>query len=148
MHKTDNVTGNQEINPDTINRMNICIPLKEDNGLESAISGHFGRAPFHYIVNTQTGEAELLAKSEGEHGQCVPAHTFIERKVDVVLCMGMGRGAAMSFSSAGIPVMQTTAATLKEAWAQFEAKKLVQMSEDDLCAGHGHDHSHGHEAAT
>lgn len=120
--------------------MIICIPSKEDKGLESSVSEHFGRAPFHYLVNTETREAELLAKPDGDHGQCLPARALIERKVQSVLCVGIGRGAAMNFASAGIPVMQTSAATLKEALTEFEAQQLLPINDDDLCAGHSHDH--------
>lgn len=123
--------------------MKICIPSMEDQGLKSAVSQHFGRAPFHYVVDTATREIELMAKPEGEHGACVPAHALMELGVETVLCVGIGRGAAMNFASSGIPVMRTNAATIEAAVAAFEGEQLSQIAESDLCAGHGagdHDH--------
>ncbi len=32
--------------------MKVCIPTSDDLGLKSAISGHFGGAPFFLIVDT------------------------------------------------------------------------------------------------
>jgi predicted Fe-Mo cluster-binding NifX family protein len=121
--------------------MKICIPSTQDEGLKSMVSEHFGRAPFHYIVNTKTQTAEILAKPEGEHGQCVPVQALIANKVETVLCKGIGRGAATQFSQYGIPVMRTAAATIAEAIAAFEAKQLDHVHESELCEGDG---SHNH----
>jgi len=117
----------------------------EDRGLESTVSQHFGRAPYHYIVDTETRQADLLAKPEGDHGACVPARTLMKRKVETVLCVGIGRGAAMNFANAGIPVMRTSATTVAAAVEAFEGEQLEQIEEADFCAGHGHgDHDHCH----
>ena len=32
--------------------MNLCIPITEDQGLQSPVSGHFGSAPYFMIVDT------------------------------------------------------------------------------------------------
>jgi predicted Fe-Mo cluster-binding NifX family protein len=122
--------------------MKICIPSTQDEGLKSAVSEHFGRAPFHYIVNTETQAAEILAKPEGAHGQCVPVQALIANQVETVLCKGIGRGAAAQFSQSGIPVLRTSSATIAEAITAFQAKQLVPVNDSELCEGDGsHDHA-------
>jgi predicted Fe-Mo cluster-binding NifX family protein len=118
--------------------MIICIPSTEKKGPASAVSEHFGRAPFHYIINTETGGLVLQTKPEGEHGQCVPVQTLLRHQVEMVLCNGIGRGAVMNFKAAGIPVMRTSAATVAEAVQDVKLRKLTAVREEDYCSGHDH----------
>ena len=37
--------------------MKICIPVNENNGVDSSVSAHFGSAPFFMIVDSDTGSA-------------------------------------------------------------------------------------------
>jgi len=119
--------------------MIICIPTIEDKGLESGTSQHFGRAPYHYIVNTKTHLKTILAKPEGEHGHCVPVQALIGKGVEVVFCKGIGRGAVNNFSQAGITVLKMTANTLRDALIEYAGQGLDPVTEADLCEGH-HDH--------
>ncbi len=125
--------------------MIICIPSLENKGLKSLVSEHFGRAPFHCIVNSTTGSTEVLAKPEGEPGHCVPFSALRQYNVEVVLCKGIGRGAVMNFTNAGIPVMRTSATTIEAAIQEFKNEKLAPVGENDLCEGHDHDHDHDHD---
>jgi len=122
----------------------MCLPSTEQNGLASAISEHFGRAPFHYIVDTETEAVQLLPKPEGEHGHCVPVQALIAAGVKSVVCKGIGRGAVMNFTNAGIPVLNTQAQTIQDAVQAFKGHSLAPVDDDNLCAGHDHDHDHCH----
>ncbi|MFP4494231.1 MAG: NifB/NifX family molybdenum-iron cluster-binding protein, partial [Puniceicoccaceae bacterium] len=106
------------------------------------MSRHFGRAPFHHVIDTENRSAGILKKPEGGRGHCVPFQTLAGYKVQTVLCKGIGRGAAMNFASAGIPVMKTSAETIDEALRQLESGELTHLAEDDLCASHDHGHDH------
>lgn len=140
----------------------ICLPVIRDEGLDSKMSKHFGRAPYHLLVNTQTGETELLMKlptgkdstqcdGEGQgvgeglgassghgHGKCQPVQPLLERRVGAVLCQGFGRGAYEKMKRHGISVWLTKANTAKEALQEWREGKLLPMLETQLCSGGHH----------
>lgn len=43
--------------------MRLLIPTTDANGAEARISGHFGRAPYYTVADTETGAAVSVAKS-------------------------------------------------------------------------------------
>ena len=69
--------------------MKICIPVVENNGLESAISSHFGRAPVFAMVNDDSDEVNFV-QNNGQHhgGSLTPAELIGQAGADVVLCSG------------------------------------------------------------
>lgn len=96
-------------------------------------SDHLGRAPFHCIADTETSRAEFPAKPEGKHGQRAFVRALLERKVETILCKGIGYSAAMTFVEAGIPVMRALAGTVADALDAFKPHELTHLSEADLC---------------
>ena len=144
----------------------ICLPVIQDEGLDSKLSKHFGRAPYHLLIDTKTGETELLIKlltgqgrrqchGEGQglgtpigdghghghgrdHGKCQPVEPLLERKVGAVLCRGFGRGAYEKMKRNGISVWITKADTAGEALKDWREGKLLPVLEDQLCSGKHH----------
>jgi predicted Fe-Mo cluster-binding NifX family protein len=57
--------------------MKICIPTHGDEGLEAAVAGHWGRAPFFTLVDAavealRRGAVRILGVGEscsGHHGE-------------------------------------------------------------------------------
>ena len=146
----------------------ICLPVIRDEGLDSKLSEHFGRAPYHILVDTKTGETELLIKlltGQGRtqwqcHGEgqglgtgggvdfeppvkcgdrkCQPVEPLLERKVSAVLCQGFGRGAYEKMKRHGISVWITKADTAGEALQDWRDGKLLPVLESQLCSGNHH----------
>ncbi len=140
----------------------ICLPVIRNEGLDSKMSKHFGRAPYHLLVDTKTGETELLIKlltSQGRsqcggagqgageglgpakghgHGKCQPVEPLLDRKVGAVLCQGFGRGAYEKMKRHGISVWITHAGTAREALQDWRDGKLLPMLENQLCSGKHH----------
>ena len=54
--------------------MTICLPTVSDAGLTARLSPHFGRAPFFTLVETETGNVEVVPNTHQhhEHGHCNP----------------------------------------------------------------------------
>jgi predicted Fe-Mo cluster-binding NifX family protein len=116
--------------------MHICLPVLDNNGLESAVSPHFGQAPAHLIV-TDAGEVIHYAEKSGcDHGSCTPVDVLARFDVQAVVCMGLGRGAFFRLHDLGVEVFQTEAATVAEALDAYRARELAPMGEDGLCHGH------------
>lgn len=124
--------------------MKICIPSVNNHGADAVISRHFGRSPFFIIIDSETSEAIVMKKPEGNHGQCVPFDALMEHEIEAAICQGLGRGAASKFSGANIPVYITSARRVGDAVTDFREKRLRRVNEADLCAGHGAHHDHRH----
>jgi len=142
----------------------ICLPVIRDEGLDSKLSKHFGRAPYHLLIDTKTGETELLIKlltgqgqchGEGQgvgegggfelgstignsHVKCQPVEPLLERKVSAVLCQGFGRGAYEKMKRHGISVWITKTETAGEALQAWREGKLLPVLENQLCNGNHH----------
>jgi predicted Fe-Mo cluster-binding NifX family protein len=130
--------------------MRLLIPTADPHGLEAHLSGHFGRAPFYAVADTETGTVQTVANpSVGHgHGECVPAGgAFGPGGFDAVVCQGIGQGAIARLAAAGIPVFVHEGPDVAAAMAAFQAHQLQAATRDDgcggseSCGGHGHQHS-------
>jgi len=126
--------------------MRICLPTTDDRGLAARLSPHFGSAPCFTLLDTATGEVEVLGNDHAvhEHGHCNPAQGLEGRGLDAVVCRGLGRRALQRLQASGMHVLVTDAFTVADALAELEAGVFRLMQEEDACAGHGHDHGHEH----
>jgi predicted Fe-Mo cluster-binding NifX family protein len=127
--------------------MNICLPVTEDRGLQSPVSGHFGSAPIFLIVNAEDGTSRAIANRNlhHEHGGCRPLATLAGENLAGLLVAGIGRGALAQLHAAGIRVYLADRPTVAEALDSWKAGTLRELGAADACAqGHGaHGRGHG-----
>lgn len=97
--------------------MKICIPVTEQNGLESPLAPNFGSAPWLLIVDTDTRELDAIDTSGG-------ACRSKPIEIDMVVCRGLGPAMFQRLLLQGIRVFGTDAATVNET--------LVALAEDRL----------------
>ena len=120
--------------------MRLLIPTADTNGPRSIMSGHFGRAPFYAVADTETGAVLSVANpavSHG-HGECGPAtDVFGEGGFDVVVCQGIGAGAIARLAAAGIPVFKHDGPDVASAVAAFRSQRVRIAGRDDGCDGPG-----------
>ncbi len=121
--------------------MRICIPVKDDQGLNSIVHGHFGSAPGFVVYDTDTTELESVINQNVKHesGACNPLMSFENVKLDFVVAGGIGGGALSKLNQAGIRVFQATAKTIKENLHVLSTKGLAEFTTQQACQGHGHD---------
>jgi predicted Fe-Mo cluster-binding NifX family protein len=130
--------------------MRLLIPTTDANGAAAQLSGHFGRAPYYTVADTETGAAVSVPNpsvSHG-HGECVPASEALgPGAYDAVVCQGIGGGAIARLSQAGIPVFVAEGPDVAAAVAAFRARTLRVAGDRDgcgggqgSCGGHGHEH--------
>lgn len=126
--------------------MNLCIPIESDQGEDSPVCAHFGSAPVFLFIDTESGamRAKQNANEQHEHGQCRPLDAIAGERVDAMIVGGIGRGAFMGLSRAGIQVFSSKHQTVKEALKALEAGELAPVDPAALCAGHGHGTGDGH----
>jgi predicted Fe-Mo cluster-binding NifX family protein len=124
--------------------MQICIPVIEDRGLDSRVSGHFGSAPAFMIVDTESLVCRAIGNNNQHHahGMCQPLAALAGETVDGIVVGGIGMGALMKLQAAGITVFRAEHPTVAQAISAYKEGRLQPVSQDGACAGHHGHHQH------
>ena len=119
--------------------MRICIPTETDAGKEARVYGHFGSAPYFTIYDTEKDVCETVDNSNQHHahGTCHPMDTFGSKRIDAVVCAGMGVRAIQKLKEAGIQVYKASGATVEEIIEKYQANELEEITLKDACNRHG-----------
>ena len=122
--------------------MKVCIPTEGQEGLKAKVYGHFGSAPFFTVVDTETLALETIsnANEHHEHGACNPVGSISGKGVKAVICGGMGAGAVQKLTRAGIDVFVAESGTVGAVVAEFKESRLIKISAQGSCGGHGCGH--------
>jgi predicted Fe-Mo cluster-binding NifX family protein len=136
--------------------MKLCIPTRGDEGRLARVSGHFGRAPWFTVLDTETGETISFENAPGEDGRCFSIDSMLVHGVGAVACHHLGHGAMRRLQERGVQVLQTQAVTVAGVLEEMRAVAPIEMDAAKTCSGHeggrnrhgdgcGHGHGHGHE---
>ena len=127
--------------------MRICVPTATDEGLDAKVYGHFGSAPFFTVLDTERDVVEIVPNGDQhhEHGKCNPVAALMGIVLDAVLVRGIGRGALLRLTQAGIPVYVAEGDTIRDVGIRFRSGDVSLVDFDAACNGHPqHDHGHHH----
>jgi predicted Fe-Mo cluster-binding NifX family protein len=118
--------------------MKICFAVAKDDGMESAVYGHFGSAPLFVMVDTDSGNVGTVGNSNmvHAHGACNPIMALGGNNVDAVVVGGIGAGALNKLNSEGIQVFAAMAETVGQNVDLFKKNKLPVLTLRNTCAGH------------
>jgi len=124
--------------------MKLGFPVEINQGLESAVYGHFGSAPAFVVVDTDSQETIILENGnrQHQHGSCNPTMALRGQQIDAVIVGGIGPGALMKLNAMGIRVFGAGASTVQENIALWKANNLPELSMDDSCHAHQGECSH------
>jgi len=115
----------------------VCVPTMGNRGLNEQIGEHFGRVPTYTIVNTDTGEAEVLPNTSMHMGGVGYAPEIMAKAgVDVMVCSGLGQRAIGMFEEAGIMVYVGAQGTVKDAVQLWKEGKLQPATDETACRKH------------
>ena len=119
--------------------MKICIPTETKEGKQALVHGHFGSAPFFTIYELDNDSLEVIENTNAhhEHGMCQPLSVLAGVKLAGVVCRGMGAGAVMKLTSAGIVAYKTDARTVGDVVNDYREGRLSRLTVEGACAGHG-----------
>jgi len=130
----------------------IAIPSDTTDGLEAAISEHFGHcAAFTLVAVTDgtIGDVSILQNTGHQEGGCMaPVNLLKDNGVDVLIAGGMGMRPLSGFQQVGIDVHHKEDATsVQEAVTLFLKGGCRAFGEAQTCGGGeggcgGHDHDH------
>ncbi len=120
--------------------MKLCFPVEHDQGLDSAVYGHFGSAPLFLIVDAVTGESSQVDNSDKVHvhGACNPAQAVSGLEIDGIVVGGIGRGALLSLNRAGFRVFQAQGVSVRDNLAVLQGEGLQEFAPGSVCGGHSH----------
>ena len=126
--------------------MKICFPVECNEGLSSAVFGHFGSAPGFLVVDSSNDECTIINNADRvhQHGACNPVAGLGGHEVDAIVVGGIGGGALYKLNAAGMRVFQAQPGTVAENMALFKANELPEYLPGHTCGGHGHSHGCSH----
>lgn len=119
--------------------MKFAIPVSEQNGMASAVFGHFGSAPFYAVYDEATASLSFIDNGNRvhEHGTCRPTGELKEKGVEAVVCGGMGARAIGNLNDLGIKVyFCADAASVSGILAMVQNEELREMRLENACNGH------------
>jgi len=113
----------------------IFIPLLDNKGMKSEISGHFGHAPFFAIYDTKTKKMEI---KENNLNHTDPNKSPVDQIVELanptsVFALGIGARAIQLFNEKGITIKTGDYSTVQEVIDNI--KSLKSQAKD---CGHKH----------
>jgi predicted Fe-Mo cluster-binding NifX family protein len=118
--------------------MKVCIPVKENRGLESIPFNHFGSAPFFLICDIDTNQIKIIENEDlhHAHGMCQPLKALGGEAVDAILVGGIGAGALMKLNNQGIKVYRVEDQTAAENINMLKQNTLKEFSANNSCNHH------------
>lgn len=130
--------------------MKIAFPVKENKGLSSIISNHFGAAENFLIVDLKTQKLELMEnqKLSSDTHKCKTGVLGKDPQIDAVITNCMGDGSLRNLTSSNIKVFQAQKETIAENLELLKKEELKLFHILDLChdkknkkeGGCGHHH--------
>ena len=119
--------------------MKICIPTGTKEGKQAEVYGHFGSAPYFTIYDTEKGSVEIIdnANEHHAHGMCQPMNALIGKKIDAVVCGGMGGRAVQKLNESGVKAYRAVPGKVADIAAQFVNGKLEEITLANACGRHG-----------
>ena len=119
--------------------MKVGFAVQVNEGLESAVYGHFGSAPAFVIVDTDLKQISAVDNTNAHHvhGACNPIMALGGNSVDAMVVGGIGPGAIMKLNAMGVKVFRAGAATVNENISLLGENRLLEFSMNNSCKEHG-----------
>ena len=121
----------------------IGIPIESENGLESKVSSHFGKAPYYLLFNEPQNTFKII-KNTSNHfgGKEHPPVVLKNAGVHTVIVGNIGDHAKGILDKFNIQVYAGAKNSVKETLDLYHNDKL-HLASDDECKEHdSHTHSH------
>lgn len=122
----------------------IAIPVDENNGMNSPIANHFGKAKFYALYETKNKGIKIIPNTSKHMGGLEEPPVFIRNQgAEEVIVSGIGSHALELFQKFRIKTYAGAQGTVKVTVDLYDLKKLsIATPENTLLAG---EHHHHHE---
>lgn len=122
--------------------MRIAVSADDKQGLDSAVSPHFGRCPAFVLVDVQDCEVQDVTVVENPfYGQHQPGQVpgFIKQQgADVMLTGGMGARAVQFFKRCGVEAVTGASGTVRMSLERYLGGELEGAEPCAVSEGHQH----------
>jgi predicted Fe-Mo cluster-binding NifX family protein len=137
------VKGKEQAAPEVVqdggNEMKVCIPTMGSEGMNEAVSQHFGQAPTFTVVDMDTNEVEVLSnRSTHMGGSGLPPDMLNGHGINVMIVGGLGPKAVQAFCQYNIEVFVGATGTVKDAISDWKEGYLNRADLDNACREHRH----------
>ena len=114
--------------------MKICVPVEEDNGIDSIPMQNFKSAPLFIIYDTNTGATEVIENVTGEetHQESRPGEILKGKSIDVVFAGTIDKDVLSDLNSMGIKVYQSMPGTILGNIEVLKRGDLDEMTPDSV----------------
>jgi len=118
--------------------MRICVPTEMNSGLKAEVFGHFGSAPYFTVVDIEKKSVETIRNVDQHHGHgmCHPMGVLAAKKIDAVVCAGMGVRAIQKLNEAAVKVFQAQGRTVEDIIKAYQHNDLTELTVENACAQH------------
>jgi len=120
--------------------MKVCVPTSGAGGIDDQVSHHFGHAPTFTVVDTDTGQTQVIENGVHQEGTCAPTQRIKNSGSAVVVCSGLGANAMTSLRALGIEVFAGANGSVRTAVEQFRRGELKPADGRSVCQQHQHGH--------
>ncbi|MDW8801575.1 NifB/NifX family molybdenum-iron cluster-binding protein [Clostridium sp. A1-XYC3] len=122
--------------------MKVCVPVKENKGLDSVPFNHFGTAPLFLIYDSEKEELKAIQNGDlnHQHGMCQPMKALSGEEVDAILVGGIGAGAINKLTARGIKVYRAVNETVLKNIELLKKSELMEFSINNTCNHHDCEH--------
>ncbi|MCT8975620.1 NifB/NifX family molybdenum-iron cluster-binding protein [Clostridium sp. CX1] len=122
--------------------MKVCVPVKENKGLDSVPFNHFGTAPLFLIYDSEKEELKAIQNGDlnHQHGMCQPMKALSGEEVDAILVGGIGAGAINKLTARGIKVYRAVNETVLKNIELLKKNELMEFSINNTCNHHDCEH--------
>ncbi|MDQ8196021.1 NifB/NifX family molybdenum-iron cluster-binding protein [Coraliomargarita sp. SDUM461004] len=122
----------------------IAIPVRNNAGLLSKVSAHFGKSPGFIVVDSNGENCHYLdTKSARLQHECAPIRALVQDGGRVILCQSMGRGALARSHEAGLRIYKAKPNSLvAETLSAYHQGDCPDFPDSALCSHVHHEHSH------
>jgi predicted Fe-Mo cluster-binding NifX family protein len=112
----------------------VVIPVMDHRGVDSQLSGHFGRAPFFAVFELSDDGRILdqkMVPNESEHfgGIGSPPDRILQLDPDAVITYGMGPRALSRFQYARVAVLRANKSTVRDVLSAYTRDELEELTE-------------------
>lgn len=123
------------IEPAKVEKIRICVPISEKNGLESRISEYFGRSPYYVLIDVEKGQIKNhtmkdnpYSKKETRAGLGL-SNLLAKDKVNVLIAKRVGEISFHTLRDHFVEIYTARGHIVKGALESFLKESLERMEE-------------------
>ncbi len=115
--------------------MRIAIPTHGKEGLKEKVAMHFGRCETYTVLDESKNIIAILDNNSSHNGGLLLPPVFLkQQKIDVLLCLSLGRKALELCEENNLLVFIGTKETVDEIFDEWKDKKAKKASLGDTCS--------------